>query len=209
MRWWAAASFLTGVALQAQVPMPAGVVRGRLVSWNGSAHSGEIVVRSSGGLQSCLYDARTYVERDHEMISITALAAGDPLEIIADRKAESASCYVRTVQVTGAHPQWFVPGVRPPLRIGPSPTESFAPRGDFMFGGRVVRLDPHRLTVMTRAGEIHVGLRADTRYVDSGWNVEAAALPVNAHVFVRAGRDLDGLLEAYQVIWGQIVAPQR
>ena len=188
--------------------MPTGIVRGRLVSLSGTTHTGEVTIRNSNGLSSCRFDSRTYFEREHEMIPPAALATGDPLEIVADRKPGSPACYARTVQVVNSHPQLFVPGVRPPLRTVPSPTEAFAPRGDFMFGGRVVRRDGERLTVMTRAGEIHVVLRPDTRYAGDGLTVDAASLPVNAHVFVRAGRDVDGFLEAYQIMWGAIVAPQ-
>jgi len=208
MRWWTAAFLLTGFALQAQTSMPSGVVHGKLVSWAGSARAGEFIISNSEGLRSCLFDARTYFERDHQMVAITGLIAGDPLEIVADRKPGSSNCYARTVQVTGAAPQLFVPGIRPPLRSFSSPTESFAPRGDFMFGGRLVRRESAKLTVKTRAGEIHVALRPDTRYVDGGLSVDAASLPVNTHIFVRAGHNLEGLLEAYQVIWGDIVAPQ-
>ena len=188
--------------------MPIGLVHGRLVSWSGSTGSGEITVSSSEGVCSCLFDARTYFERDYRMIAVSGLAAGDPLEVLADRKVGSSNCYARTVHVARGRVPMFVPGVRAPLWSGPSPTESFAPRGDFMFGGRVVRRETQRLTVMTRAGEIHVVLRPDTRYAGGGLSLDAASLPVNTHVFVRAGRDVDGLLEAYQIVWGEIVAPQ-
>jgi len=188
--------------------MQPGVVHGKLVSWTGAPRAGEILIGSSEGVSSCAFDSRTYFEREHRMIAVTGLSAGDPLEIVADRRPGSSACYARTVHVSGAAPQLFVPGVRPALRTGPSPTESFAPRGDFMFGGRVVRRESRKMTVMTRAGEIHVVLRPDTHFADRGLSVDAASLPVNAHVFVRAGRDIDGFLEAYQVIWGEIVAPQ-
>ncbi|SRR5579883_433667 len=198
---------LAGVALQAQSPMPVGVVRGNLVSWSGSVQAGQLTVRNSAGLSSCFFDAGTYFEREFQMISASGLAKGDPLEVIADRKPGLSNCYARTVQVVNAHPPLFVPGVRPPLRKSLSPTESFAPRGDFSFGGRVVRKDVALLTVLTRAGEIHVVLRPDTHYAGDGLSLDQASLPVNAHVFVRAGRDVEGALEAYQVIWGRIVAP--
>jgi hypothetical protein len=45
--------------------------------------------------------------------------------------------------------------------------------------------------------------RADTHY-------STAAEPLlNKHVFVRAGRTLPGALEAYQVIWGEILILQH
>jgi hypothetical protein len=208
MRWWTPALFVSSVALHAQIAMTPGIARGRLVAWTGSARGGEIQIRNTEGLRSCRFDARTYFERDYVAIAVGGLDAGDPLEVVADRKPGSAECYARTVQVVAAHAQRFVPGVRPPLRMGPNSTEWFAPRGDFTFGGRVVQRDGQRLTVMTRSGQLHLVLRPDTRYLGGGLSVEAASLPVNTHVFVRAGRDVDGLLEAYQIIWGEMIAPQ-
>ena len=188
--------------------MPVGIVRGRLASWTGTPRGGELTIRNTDGSSSCLFDTRTYFEREFRPISINGLASGDPLEVVADRRPGSPSCYARTVQVVNAHSRLYVPGVRPPLRPAKSPTEAFAPRGDFMFGGRVVRRDAERLTVQTRAGEIHVLLRPDTRYAGDGLSVDASSLNVNTHIFVRAGRDVDGYLEAYQIMWGNIVAPR-
>ena len=48
-------------------------------------------------------------------------------------------------------------------------------------------------------------MRTDTRFLAGGVRLDAAALPVNTRVFVRAGRSLDGGIEAYQVMWGEIV----
>ncbi|MBZ5600701.1 MAG: DUF5666 domain-containing protein [Acidobacteriia bacterium] len=208
MSWKTACCFLLAVAVQAQSPMPVGIVRGKLVSSIGTNRAGEITVRGADGLASCNYDARTYFEREFEMIHANALAPGDPVEVLADRRPGSTACYARTVQVTNRRPQLYVPGVRPPLRTAPSPTEAFAPRGDFMFGGRVVSREPRQLTVMTHAGEIHLVLRPDTRYAGDGLSADASSLKVNTHVFVRAGRDVDGFLEAYQIMWGEMTGPQ-
>ena len=205
MRWQTLFCFLVSLALQAQNPMPVGIARGRLVSWTGTNRSGEITLRADAGLQSCWYDARTYFERASQMIPASALLKGDPLEVLADRKPESGACYARTVQVTGARLTLYVPGVRPPLR---SPTESFAPRGDLAIGGRVVARSARRLTLMTRSGSIDLVLRPDTGYASGGLSMDARSLDVNTHVFVRAGRDIYGLIEAYKIMWGDILAPR-
>jgi hypothetical protein len=188
--------------------MRPGVVRGKLVAWTGSNRGGEITLINPDGLSACQFDARTYFEREQQMIVVSGLSAGDPLEVVADHRVGSSACYARTVHVMGAHTRLFTPGVRPPLRSGPSPTEAFAPRGDMVFGGRVVRRETATLTVMTRHGELHLVLRPDTRFAGDGLTVDAGALPVNTHVFVRAGHDVDGQVEAYQIFWGEIVAPQ-
>jgi hypothetical protein len=184
----------------AQLSMPVGIVHGNLISWTGSARSGQFSIQNKEhGVYSCMFDLRTYFERAHQIIAVTGLAAGDPLEVVADHKAGSENCYARTVHVIPTHPEraalW-------PLRTATSPTEDLFPRGNFLFGGRVVRAESAALVVKARSGEIRVVLRPDTRYSGD------TAPPVNTHVFVRAGRDVDGLLEAYQIAWGEIITPQ-
>jgi hypothetical protein len=58
-------------------------------------------------------------------------------------------------------------------------------------------------------GDTQVLLRPDTRYLEAGAVVDSGALKPNTRVFVRAGRNLDGEVEAYQVIWGGILDPGR
>jgi hypothetical protein len=184
----------------AQTAMPAGIVRGGFVSSTGSAASGELVIRGSGNaLYGCSYDARTYVERAGERIPVTLISGGELIEILADRKYGSGSCYARMVQVVNRHP------LRPVGLITARPLDSFAPRGDIAFGGMIVGCADGVLTIRTRAGRVRLSLRRDTRFLRDGLRLDPDQAPVNAHVFVRAGRDLAGDLEAFQVIWGTIV----
>jgi len=186
--------------------MPIGIVRGDVVAWNGSTRSGELKIRNpENTVYACLYDGRTYFERDHQMIAVAGLAPGDPVEVVADRKPGSVTCYARTVHVVDTHAQRLLPGMRPRLRASYSPTESFAPRGDMAFGGVVARRGLWTLTLKTRNGEETILLRPDTRYMGGGIRLDAAALQVNTHVFVRAGRNVEGDVEAYQVVWGEIL----
>jgi len=61
------------------------------------------------------------------------------------------------------------------------------------------------LTLRTRVdGEKLILLRQDTRYIGDGQRVGADGLKRNTRVFVRAGRNLDNDVEAYQVVWGGI-----
>lgn len=180
---------LLAASLGAQTIMPVGFVRGDVVSTN----AGELTIRNTqNAVLGCFYDARTYFERDRQSIAVAGLAAGDPVEVLADRKPGSPNCYARTVQVVS---------LRRPQR---HPVESFQPRGDMTFGGTVVRRASRVLTLKTRAGAITLRLRPDTRYLGDGLRLDAEALLVNTHVFVRGGRNLDGDLEAYQVVWGEM-----
>jgi hypothetical protein len=207
MRLWI--GFALALSLAAQNRMPTGIVRGDMVSWQGSSTGGEIRIKNADDIiYDCQFDVRTYFERDLQRISVSGLRPGDAVEVVADRKPGSTACYARTVQVVDQHAQKLAPGVRPRLRTSPSPTEAWAPRGNLSIAGVVVNRAKYSLTLKTRNGTETLVLRPDTRYVGSGLRVDAEALNVNQRVFVRAGRNLDGDVEAYQVMWGEIVSPK-
>src|SRR5258706_13702152 len=97
--------FLTTIAfsLAAQQNMPVGVVRGHLLALNdrpaakrGLRSSGEFTLQSAdGAVYGCEYDAHTLFERDHDVVRADALRAGDPVEVVSDRRGNG--CYTRMV----------------------------------------------------------------------------------------------------------------
>jgi hypothetical protein len=188
---------------------PIGIARGDLVSWQATSGSGEMSFKTlEGRLYQCSFDAKTYFERDNQRVTAGAMAAGDRVEVVSDRRSGSDVCYARTVHVLDAAPVTLGPGGRPRFRKEQSPTEAFAPRGDMTFAGMVMRVDHDVLTLRTRAdGEKLILLRQDTRYIGDGQRVEAAGLKRNTRVFIRAGRNLENDIEAYSVVWGGIVQP--
>jgi hypothetical protein len=194
-------------ALSAQNRMPVGIVRGDVVAWQGNSTAGELQIKNPDNVvYDCQYDVRTYFERDLHRISVAGLRAGDPVEVVADRKPGTSVCYARTVHVVDAHFLQPAPGQRLRLRSAPSPTEAWAPRGDMSISGMVVQRAKYTLTLKTRTGTETLLLRPDTRYVGAGLRVAAESLEINQRVFVRAGRNLDGDVEAYQVMWGEILS---
>ena len=196
-------ALLFGAFLRAQTSMPVGILNGRFVAWSGTASSGVLTVRTpQNQVYSCRYDARTYVERSNEPIAITGLSPNDPVEVLADRQAGSSACYIRMVHVVSLRPVHRVDASSGRL---PEPER---PRGDLSFGGVVAKIGPGLMTLRTRTGEVRISLSADTRYVAGGVNRDRPALTVNMHVFVRAGHNLDGDIEAYQIVWGDIVEPK-
>ncbi len=189
MRW--PLLLVLAAAVNAQPPMPIGIVRGTVISRTTT----DLTVRNAtGSVSACAYDARTYFERDRNPISAAGLAAGDPVEVVADRQPGSPACYARTVQVVDPRRSRF-PRVE-------SATESFAPRGDMMFGGVVLSRGASTLTVRTQSGDRILILRPDTRYWWDGVRAAGDALMVNARVFIRAGKDFEGRVEVYQAAWG-------
>jgi hypothetical protein len=200
--------FLLAVAAFAADEAPVGIVRGDLIAWEGASNTGEMQIANNGRVYRCGFDAKTYFERDNQRVAPGALAAGDRLEIVADHKPGATACYARTVHVIEANagtPQGF----RARTRRWPDPTEAWAPRGDMTFSGLVVAMNADALTLRMRTGgEQTLALRPDTRYLGNGVRVGPKALKLQTRVFVRAGRNLDDEIEAYQVIWGEIVEPE-
>ena len=76
------------------------------------------------------------------------------------------------------------------------------------FTGVVLRLDREGLVLRTRVdGEKWILVRRDTLYREDGLQVEPSSLHSSTRVFVRAGRNLDGEIEAYEVVWREILTP--
>jgi len=190
---------------------PIGVLRGNLVSWTGTAREGTLEFKSSGGrLLECSYDDKTWFERENQRIVVSGMSVGDRIELVADRNPPSPACYARTVQVFDVRGLPMRTAAGKPRFLSSSVTESFAPRGDITIAGVVLGIDGNWLKLRTRNdGHREVLLRPDTRYLGDGTPADRASLRRQTVVFVRAGRNLDGDVEAYQVIWGEILRTDR
>lgn len=179
---------------------PVGIVRGRLEDAL-TAGSGELRIRTAGDeVYRCRFDTATYIERDGQRIDAPALRAGDPVEVLTDRKA-AVLCYARTVRVREQNA-----GI--PARPRNELLESWYPRGNLAFAGVVLRSNPELIIVRIRGGEQKlIRLRPDTRYSRNGLPASLAQLAPNTRVFIRAGLNIDREVEAYQVVWGRIEGP--
>ena len=189
------ALLLLAVACHAEVDMPRGLYRGTLEKVDGTAAQGRIIAKSvNGETSSCAYDSRTYMEADGELTTALRLRIGDPLVIVADYRAGTRTCYARTLHVVPPKPavRRAVPVVHRPALV------RF--RGDRTVAGRVVELDPQRVTIRTKdEGDVIFNLRPDTAYLGEG------AVAVNHYVSIRAGRNLQGTLEAFQISWAELL----
>jgi hypothetical protein len=198
--------------------MPPGVFRGALLSRQGDDRAGDLTlrVRRAGAHTDedadeatdlvCHYDAHTYIARDHHRIAVSSLSGREPLEILANRKPGSQFCYASMVQVIDPEAERTAERARQFEKQNPNARVFFfTPRGDRTFAGVVMRLTARSLMLRTRTGETLLALRPDTRYWANGQGATRADLRVNTHVFVRAGQSLDGVVEAYQVMWGEIL----
>jgi hypothetical protein len=162
------------------------------------------VKRATGSAVRCGFDTHTWIEQDRKRLSLTALEPGVPVEILTDLRA--GRCYTRTVRIV---PAGTPLNARRPMTPVRSIIENIYPRGNLTFGGVVIRRSPTVLVVRTRTEpEKIVRLREDTRFLDSGTPATSADVAVNTRVFVRAGKNFENDIEAYQVIWGEIAGPK-
>lgn len=210
MRWSGLLSL--AVCLCAQEPAPLGIVRGTLVELREGQPDGELVVRTAEKRSyRFTFNLRTYVERERRRISISSVRPGEHVEILSDVGSTEGTRYARIVHVVDpSRRRPLLPSTTGRTRPYRSPTEDIVPRGHLTFAGEIRRLNPDRLVLRTRLdGDKTIFLRSDTRYLRSGSVVDAAALTNSVRVFVRCARNLDGEIEAYQVIWGEILDPGR
>lgn len=189
---------------------PIGLIRGDLIE-AATGPAGMLAIRTSDlRVYRFEFDQRTYVERENQYISTRGLKVGDFVEIVSGNGPKPSIRYARMVHVLDRRgTRQLAPA---PVRLRPlrSPTESFAPRGTLTFSGTVVNLSPESFLLRTRLdGERVILRREDTKYLEGGAQVESGKLVPNTRVFVRAGRNGDEEIEAYQVVWGEILAPMR
>lgn len=199
---------LAVVAITAQEGPPLAILRGDLLESEGSDSGGEFSVRAADNhVHRCSFSDKTYVERDRQRASMTAAVPGESVEIVVDNAASAGKCYARTVYLLGRpRPKAALPRPRALPWVGS--TEHFAPRGNLTFAGIVLRVNPDFLVLRTRsAGQKTVVVRQDTRFLDSGAPATLSALKVSTMVFIRAGKNFDDEIEAYQVVWGDIILP--
>lgn len=191
------------------VSAPLGILKGDLLEWEGTEKSGELSLRASDSrVFRCSFDSRTYFERERKSVAVSEMNEGDWIELVSDAAAgDRTKCYARTVHVLP--PARPVPPKYVDRRIQARRSaflESIAPRGNLTLAGLVLRLTPEAIWIRTRSdGEKTILLRQDTRYLSGGTSVDASALAVNTRVFIRASRNFDNDLEAYQVVWGEIL----
>ena len=194
--------------LTAQTPRNSPILRGVVLEIDQHA-AGELAIRAADNeVLRYQFDKKTYVERDQEMIDPARLVPGEKVEIVSDHSPGLVLRYARTIHVIQPTPP------ARPRRYGGMPAP-YNPRteqvrtGDLTYSGVVYRVSADKFALHTReAGDLAINLRSDTRYLEDGQVVDLARLKPNTRVFVRAGKDLYNEVEAYQVIWGSILAPR-
>ncbi len=82
-------------------------------------------------------------------------------------------------------------------------------RGNLLVTGVISRVEDGALVLRTRErGEQTFHVRSDTKYLERGARAQASDVKPDMLVFVRAGRDIFGAPEVYEVAWGTILEPR-
>ena len=212
---YVAGLILLSMTTMAQEP----ITRGRLLD-SDTGQTGELSIRSkTNRVYWFVYDSKTYVERENRLSSVPKLHKGDELEVVCDTGPDAALRYARTIHVLEdpieklqqrtqfSQGRYAMPR-RTETRDDPLKSDLLFPLGTLTFSGLVSQLNEERLVLRTRSGgEKTIYLRPDTRYMKDGGLAAAAALHLNTRVYVRAGKNLEGEIEAFQVIWGDTLEP--
>ena len=119
----------------------------------------------------------------------------------------SGRCRIATLRFVG---RAYEPNRRPRMRLDLNPLNTVIRRGNVMYGGVIAYIDGEYLEVRTTRGErIRAQLRDDTHYFQDGLPSAFGELVLNQVVSIRAGRNFEGQLEAFYVMWGDILRPQE
>jgi hypothetical protein len=197
---------LAGLPASAQDRGLAPLVRGVFEDWVGSSSHGTFrFLTGDKETYGCAFTSRTYFEREHRRTFITNIEKGQQLEVLSERISEPPRCRALIVRVLT---EKALESPRYRQRPIYSPTESFAPRGDLVFTGVVSRLTEKSFVLRLRDGSRHlIQLRADTRFGGSGTPSDRTLIPANRPVQVRAGKTFENEVEAYSIVWGEMLQP--
>ena len=195
---WRRAFWLLPMLLRAE-DVPVGVVSGYISDIQPASFLLKTITRKEF---RCSYDHRTWFEQSRLRVPVKAFQPADLVEIVADRRLiDGTPCYVRTVRLADMSKK-----ESGRMRITyRAVTENIIPRGEYQWAGTVSELTADKMILRTRAdGYKTIVLRQDTRYLEDGVVSEWDRLRPNTRVSIRAGRNFEGAVEVYQIVWGSV-----
>lgn len=195
--------------LMAQQRTPVRVVEGRLIEWDANGAL-KIGIRDLS-FRACRYDDETRIAGPEGRLFQSDVRIGSRVEAVLDGRGESCrvlSLYVRSQNV-GVLEEDVYEAYREALARQRHLLDDIRPRGNMTFAGLILDHGADRLLLKTQSdGRRELRLRYDTQYTDQGRPSDSSMLEVNSTVFIRGGRGIDGRLEAYEVVRGDILMPR-
>lgn len=199
---------VAAVILPADHP-PYRILRGEVVDWEVTEEGGEFTWRAADlRRRKCAVNSSTFYMTGDKRVAADRIQRGATIEFIASGDpASEGEClaltiYLRLPPLRRSPASEYTAARRPPVLL-----DNLWPRGNLTFAGVVERIDARELRLRTRKGEEHVlVLRDDTSYRKQGRRSSPSELTEQTQVYVRAGRNLFGEVEAYHIIWGEILS---
>ena len=181
------------------------VVRGVVLRRDLGLKSGELRIRDAhNSLLRYRFDSHTYIECDNRSVDASELRPGDPVEVVSEEVPGAPLRMARSIHVLPA-----VLTHRPPTVSPMAAAAAKVAKANLTFSGLILHVTPSRLVLRTRDGvEQEILLRPDTVCISNDEVVGTGRLAPNMRVSVRAAANVAGKVEAYQVVWGSILAPQ-
>src|SRR5438874_7864462 len=91
---------LLQIAAAAQVAPPPALVRGVVLECDSQTAAGELAIRDADNqVFRYRFDAKTYAERDDQLIQASRLKPGEKVEVVSDRLPATVLRYARTIHV--------------------------------------------------------------------------------------------------------------
>jgi len=191
---------------------PVSVLRGILTRWNVEDNQLTIATRDRTPHQ-CSFDDDTFLTSRLGRLTPDQVETGSRVDAVLDSRLGEDHCVALTIYVlivdrtlTPAQSR-LEEQYQEALTRQRHVIDHLAPRGDQTFAGVVTEADSEHVVLRTRDGISELRLRRDTSFTDEGKPSDASMLEINARVFIRGGTGIDGRLEAYQVVRGEILMP--
>ena len=184
------------------------LARGVWQEWVGSETNGSFLFKTTDEkAYRCAFTSKTYFEREHKRTWVSRIESGQQVEVLSERLPEGVKCRALIVRVLT--PQ-VLENPRYKWRGWQSAAEIVAPRGNMVVSGIALEHDEHTLRLRARDGRKYLlTLRSDTRFTGSGMPADRAEIPAYTPLQVRISRTYDNRMEAFSVVWGEILRPQR
>ncbi len=183
-------------------------IKGELIQWRIQGLAGAMAIRiDDNSIERCRVLEGSRLMRAGIRIHPHGVRLGDTVEVEADYGGGRCNVLKLHIRPFQGERKMVNGKYRSPL-YPRAYLDALWARGLLTFSGIVGRIDDGRLFIRMREhGERSFALRDDTVFQYEGVQVERDTLEAYTRVFVRASRTADGDLEAYQVLWGQILRP--
>ncbi len=183
------------------------LARGVWQEWVGSESNGSFLFKTlDEQAHRCAFTSKTYFELEHKRTWASRIESGQQIEVLSERMTGSTRCRALIVRVLTPK---TLENPRYKWQTWKAAAELVAPRGNVLLTGIVLEHDEYSLRLRTKQGaRLLITLRSDTRFSNHGAVSQRTELPTYLPIQIRAGKTYDNKIEAYSIVWGEILRPK-